>query len=360
VLKTRVWRVDAARPDPSAIREAAEVLRGGGLVAFPTETVYGLGADAYNASAVRRIFEVKGRPPDNPLIVHISRLEQLEELASSLPPAAEELARAFWPGPLTIVVPRSPRVPDEVTASLPKVAVRMPAHKVALALIEELGSPIAAPSANLSGRPSPTSAEHVLRDLGGRVEGILDAGDTLYGVESTIVDLTSEPPVLLRPGALPLERIEHVLGVKVSVPEFARGLREAEVALAPGMRYRHYAPRAAMVVVESSDYGDLARVARTVARLALEEVRRGRRVCVLCTDETLGYYSEAAAEGVGLKSLGTREDPFTIARNLFRRLREVDDEGYEFVVAEGVEERGLGLAIMNRLRKASGFNIIRV
>lgn len=353
MVETRVWRVDASNPDPSAIREAAFVLRGGGLVAFPTETVYGLGANAYDERAVRRIFEVKGRPMDNPLIVHVSRFEQVYEVSSEVPRAAERMARVFWPGPLTVVIPKSPRVPEGVTAGLPKVGVRMPAHRVALALIEELGSPIAAPSANLSGRPSPTSAEHVLRDLGGRIEGVLDAGETLYGVESTIIDLTTDPPTLLRPGALPLERIEEALGVRVEVPAFARGLGEAKRALAPGTRHRHYAPQAAVAVVELEDYGDLVKLARVVAGVALEKAEAGVRVCVLCTEETLPYYAHLESRGVGLKCLGTRRDPFTIARSLFKALREVDDEGYQLVVAEGVEERGLGLAIMNRLRSAA-------
>lgn len=360
MVATRVWRVNASNPDPLAIREAAEVLRRGGLVAFPTETVYGLGARMYDRRAVKKIFDVKGRPPDNPLIVHISRFEQLWEVALEIPPIVEKLADAFWPGPLTVVVAKSPKVPEEVTAGLPRVAVRMPAHRVALNLIEELEAPIAAPSANLSGRPSPTTAEHVLRDLEGKIEGILDAGETLFGVESTILDLTVDPPMLLRPGALPLEKIEVVLGKKVLVPTFARGIGEAETALAPGTRYRHYAPRAAMVVVESEDYSDLRSLARMVASIALEEGGKGSRVCILCTDETLPYYTELAKRGVGLKSLGARRDPFTMARNLFRALRELDDEGYHFVVAEGVEEKGLGLTIMNRLRKAAGFNIVRV
>jgi len=356
--RTKVWRVDPENPDRQAIREAAEVLRRGGLVAFPTETVYGLGAVIRLRDSVRRIFEVKGRPPDNPLIVHISSLDQLREVASAVPERALRLAEVFWPGPLTLVLPRGD-VPDEVTAGLPKVAVRMPAHAVALALIEEAGAPLAAPSANLSGRPSPTSAEHVLRDLGGKIEGVLDAGETLYGVESTIVDLTADPPILLRPGAMPVEKIEEVLGERVVIPSFARGLGEAERALAPGMKYRHYAPQAAMLVVEADDYSDLRRLAAAVREAALAKAAEGLKVCVLCTEETLPLYAGLGA-GVALKCLGSRRNLFTVARNLFKALRDVDDEGFDLVVAEGFEERGLGLTIMNRLRKASGFNIVRV
>ena len=351
--------MDPEHPDRRLIKEAAEVLRRGGLIAFPTETVYGLGALIHLRDAVRRIFEVKGRPPDNPLIVHVASLDQLREVAIDVPRKALKLAEAFWPGPLTLVLPKSGSVPDEVTAGLPKVAVRMPAHAVALALIEEAGAPVAAPSANLSGRPSPTSAEHVLRDLGGRIEGVLDAGETLYGVESTIVDLTVSPPALLRPGAMPIEKVEEVLGEKVAIPDFARGLEEAERALAPGIRYRHYAPQAVLLVIEASDYGDLRRLAEVVRRTALAKAAEGLKVCVLCTEETLPLYAGLEAS-VALKCLGSRRNLFTVARNLFKALRSIDDEGFEFAIAEGFEERGLGLAIMNRLRKASGFNIVRV
>jgi len=357
-VQTKVWRVDPEAPDRCAIREAAEVLRRGGLVAFPTETVYGLGALIHLREAVRRIFEVKGRPPDNPLIVHISRLDQLYEVAREVPERALKLAEVFWPGPLTLVLPKSASVPSEVTAGLPKVAVRMPAHTVALALIEEAGTPAAAPSANLSGRPSPTSAEHVLKDLGGRIEGVLDAGETLYGVESTIIDLTTSPPILLRPGAMPIEKVEEILGEKVAIPNFARGLGEVERALAPGTKYRHYAPQATLVVVETDDYANLRRLASAVREVALARVVEGLRVCILCTEETLPLYRDLGAS-VTLKCLGSRANLFTVARNLFRALRNLDEEGFEFAVVEGFEERGLGLAIMNRLRKASGFNILR-
>jgi len=351
--------VEAEKPDRRLIREAAEVLKRGGLVAFPTETVYGLGALIYLRNAVKRIFEVKERPPDNPLIVHIASLDQLQEVAREVPERALKLAEVFWPGPLTVVLPKSDGVPDEVTAGLPKVAVRMPAHAVALALIEEARAPVAAPSANLSGRPSPTSAEHVLKDLGGRIEGVLDAGETLYGVESTIIDLTTSPPLLLRPGAMPIEKVEEVLGERVVIPNFARGLGEAEQALAPGTKHRHYAPHATLLVVEASDYTDLRRLIEAVKRVVAAKATEGMKVCVLCTEETLPLYEDLEAS-VALKCLGSRRNIFTVARNLFKTLRSIDDEGFEFAVVEGFEEKGLGLAIMNRLRKASGFNITKV
>jgi len=351
---TLVLRVDPERPDPEAVRKAARILREGGLVAFPTETVYGLGAVASKPRAVMRIFEVKRRPPDNPLILHVASVEQLFEVAREVPQQALKLVERFWPGPLTLVLPKSEKVIREVTGGLDKVAVRMPAHPVALALIREVGEPIAAPSANLSGRPSPTTAQHVLEDLGGLIEAVLDAGETLHGLESTIVDLTSDPPILLRPGALPLEAVEEALGRRVWVPDFARGLGEADRALAPGTRYRHYAPRAQLVVVEAPDYSDLRPLASTVRRLV--EEARGLGVCILCTEETEGLYEGLPAV---LVKLGSRREIFTVARNLFKVLREVDALGCELVIAEGFEERGLGLAVMNRLRKASGFQIVR-
>lgn len=351
-----VVKVDPEKPDAGAVRLAAEVLLQGGLVAFPTETVYGLGAVADNREAVIRIFKVKGRPPDNPLILHLASAEWLHMVARDIPPAAYRLAEKFWPGPLTLILHRSANVIDEVTASLPKVAVRVPAHPVAQLLLEKVGRPVAAPSANKSGRPSPTSAEHVLEDFDGEIDAVVDAGETLHGVESTIIDLTAEPPVLLRPGALPVEEVEKVLGSKIVVPEFARGLGEADVALAPGTKYRHYAPRAEMLVVEAEDYSNLTPLVEEVKRIALEKASKGLRVGVLCSDETREAYT-----GVGLvESLGPRSNMFLVARNLFKALRKLDRAGIDFIVAEGFEERGLGLTVMNRLRKAAGFNRVFV
>ncbi|MEN2999801.1 MAG: L-threonylcarbamoyladenylate synthase [Acidilobaceae archaeon] len=341
------------RLDPSSFLEeqllpAARVIKAGGLVAFPTETVYGLGADALNEGAVRRIYEVKGRPLDNPVIVHICSMEQLGLLSSHVPEKAYRLAERFWPGPLTIVVRKSPRVPYAVTAGLETLAVRMPAHPVALKLIE-LSSPIAAPSANPSGRPSPTRGEHVVKDLSSKVEVIIDAGETLYGVESTIVDLLSEPPLLLRPGAYPLEEIERVLGEKVVVPDFARGLVEASRALAPGMKHRHYAPKTPLILVEAREYSQLEAYASAVRR----EAERHERVVVLASKETARFY-----EGLRVIELGSRSDLFSVAKTLFDALRKVDELGVDAAIAEGFEERGLGLAIMNRLRRASSRRVV--
>ncbi|MGC9182139.1 L-threonylcarbamoyladenylate synthase [Thermogladius sp.] len=347
---TIVARVDPLNPDEGVIERAAEVIRRGGLVAFPTETVYGLGANAYNKSSVLRIFEVKQRPADNPLIIHVDSLDMLHEVARDIPEEAYKLMSKFWPGPLTLVLPKTDRVPYEATGGLDTVAVRMPAHPVALRLISRAGVPIAAPSANLSGRPSPTRGEHVVEDLYSKVEMIIDGGETLYGVESTIVNLLVKPPVLLRPGAYPVEEIERVLGVRVHVPGFARGLSEAERALAPGMRYRHYAPETPLLLVETDRYDadGLARLTLKVAELA-SEFKEGK-VCVLASKETLARYSGLGAE---VLSLGSRSNLYEVAHNLFSALRKIDELGCRVAIAEGFPEQGLGLTIMNRLRKAS-------
>ena len=351
---TKILRVDAVNPDIGVLAEAAGFIKCGGLVVFPTETVYGLGADALNRAAVAKIFEAKGRPLDNPLIIHIAETSQLEYLT---PHAGEEvfrLAEKFWPGPLTLVLRRSDRVPSEVCAGLDTVAVRMPAHPVALKLIELSGTPIAAPSANPSGKPSPTSGEHVIRDMTGKVDLIIDAGETLYGVESTIIDVTRDPPVLLRPGALQVEEIEAVTGGRVVVPDFARGKAEVSEAIAPGMKYRHYAPSKPLQVIESENYADLEKYAQGVLKHVGEMRSKGVRVVLLASTETLRYYS-----GVETLELGSRKNLFEIARNLYKLLRKIDELDVDMAVTEGFEERGLGLTIMNRLRKASGFKIIK-
>lgn len=340
-------KVDPSSPSEAALRRAAEKIREGGLVAFPTETVYGLGANALSAAAVRKIYEAKGRPPDNPIIVHIASLKELEELAETTE-EAKRLAARFWPGPLTLVLKSKGKVPPEVTAGLDSVAVRMPAHNVALGLIRLSGVPIAAPSANISGRPSPTRAEHVIADLGDRIDIIIDGGETLYGVESTVVSLIHGEPMLLRPGAFPKEEIEAAIGRPVAVPPFARGLGEADRALAPGTRHLHYAPRIPLILVEADDYGDLGRLAAAIASLAEEQRKKGKRVAVLATEETAPLYEDPA----GVIVLGSRRDPFSIAKRLFDSLRRVELVA-DVAIAEGVEERGLGLTIMNRLRKAS-------
>lgn len=326
--------------DEGKIRIAARFILEGKLVAFPTETVYGLGADALNAEAVKRIFEAKGRPADNPLIVHIADFNDLKRLAMEIPEEAELLAEKFWPGPLTMVLPRREEVPDVTTGGLDTVAVRMPAHPIALALIRA-STPIAAPSANISGKPSPTLAEHVIDDFYGKIEAIIDGGETKVGVESTVIDLTSERPTLLRPGGLPLEEIERVIG-EVEIHPAVRG-KLVDVARAPGMKYKHYSPNAQVMVVE----GPRERVREKIAELVEEYRSRGLRVGVMATEE---YGADEFFH------LGKTEEE--VARNLFKALRELDKRGVDVIIAEGIEERGLGFAVMNRLRKAAGYRIV--
>ncbi|MDR3238936.1 MAG: threonylcarbamoyl-AMP synthase [Clostridiales bacterium] len=333
-------------PDAAVFREAAAVLRGGGLVAFPTETVYGLGADASNENAVSRIYTVKGRPADNPLIAHIASREQFFEMTEDVPAYGRALAETFWPGPLTLVARKKSNIPDWITAGLPTVAVRFPAHPAARALIEASDTVICAPSANLSGRPSPTCAEHVRRDLEGRVEMILDSGPVEIGLESTVVDVTGSKPQILRPGFVTVEMLASVEasaivsydGMGVSAPK------------APGMKYRHYAPRADMTVVT----GDPRRAAREIRRLASLSLQK---TGVLATVQTAGLYD---ADRCLVLICGDRDAPETFGANLFAALRKFDDCQTEVIFAEGIPETGLGAAVMNRLKKAAGGKIIEV
>ncbi|MCO6041626.1 L-threonylcarbamoyladenylate synthase [Thermococcus alcaliphilus] len=330
--------------DWEKIKIAARFIREGKLVAFPTETVYGLGADALNENAVKRIFEAKGRPPDNPLIIHIAEFDQVYELAREVPEKAKMLAEKFWPGPLTIVLPKGDKVPYATTGGLETVAIRMPAHEIALALIKTSKRPIAAPSANISGKPSPTLAEHVADDFYGRIECIIDGGETKIGVESTVIDLTTEPPMLLRPGGLPLEEIERVIG-KIKIHPAVKG-KPVKLAKAPGMKYKHYAPEAQVIVIE----GERKRVKEKIKELVKEYKAQGMKVGVMATGD---FYEADAYFNIG-------ESEEEIARNLFKALRELDKSGVDIILAEGIEERGLGLAVMNRLKKAAGYRVIRV
>jgi len=349
--KTLVFKVNPKSPDIQTIHIAARIIRDGGLVAFPTETVYGLGADALNPNAVKALFKAKKRPLDNPPIVHVGNIQDVYRLAKDVPEEAEKLMKNFWPGPLTLIFKRSEIVPDITVAGLDTIAIRMPRHNVALALIRESGCPIAAPSANLAGKPSPTTAQHVLDDLYGRIDAILDAGPTKIGVESTVLDLTVDPPQILRPGGTPYEVLKAALG-RVELHPVAVAEKKVLVgkARSPGVKHRHYAPRARLLVVE----GSLAAVVRKVAELTDYYRRSGEKVGVLATDETAGAYGADV-----VKSLGSRSNMDEIARNLFRLLREFDAEGVDVIIAEGVPAEGLGLAVMNRLRKASGYKIVK-
>jgi L-threonylcarbamoyladenylate synthase len=349
--KTMLLKVDPEAPDIEKIRVAARLVRRGGLVAFPTETVYGLGANALNGSAVLALFEAKKRPLDNPPIVHVCGAGDVRRVAREVPPEAEALMRLFWPGPLTLVLKRSKALPDVAVAGLDTVAVRMPRHEVALALIRESGCPVSAPSANLAGRPSPTLARHVLDDLNGRIDAVLDAGPTTVGVESTVLDLTVDPPEILRPGGTPFEALKEVLGRVVLNPAVAA---ERPVPIgpvrSPGLKHKHYAPDACVVVVE----GELPAIVKKVNELVAYYVRRGSKVGVLCTAETASSYKTGV-----VKCVGSRSDLGSVARSLFACLREFDMEGVDVIVAEGVPLEGLGLAVMNRLRRASGYKIVK-
>jgi len=349
--KTIVIRVDSQAPEIERVRRASEFIRRGGLVSFPTETVYGLGADALNPSAVRSLYHAKDRPFDNPPILHIGYPQDVGILAAEVPVKAEKLMRKYWPGPLTLIFKRSEIIPDITVASLDTVAVRMPRHAVALALIRESRRTIAAPSANLAGRPSPTSAEHVLSDLNGRIDAVLDAGPTAIGVESTVLDITVDPPQILRPGGISYEVLKRALRrVDIHPEAIATSPVPIEKARSPGQIHKHYAPNADLMIVE----GDVTSMVAKIRDLTQCLSRNGKKIGVLATDETVGFY-----EADAVKSLGSRKDLANVAANLFALLRQFDSEAIEVIVAEGLPSKGLGLAIMNRLRKASGYRIVR-
>jgi L-threonylcarbamoyladenylate synthase len=333
--------------DP-AIERAAGWIRQGELVAFPTETVYGLGADAYSEAAVARIFAAKGRPSDNPLIVHIAGLDDLRQVARAIPSPAWQLMETFWPGPLTLLFPKTDRIPALVTAGLDTVAVRMPSHPVARALLRRAGTPLAAPSANRSGRPSPTTAAHVWEDLAGRIAAVLDGGPAGIGVESTVLDLSGGKAVLLRPGGVTREAIESCIG---PVDVDAEGGQQDRVPRSPGMKYLHYAPSGEMVLVA----GPLEAMRRRIQQLADAEAARGVRAGVLTTVEGEPHYRAAI-----VIPCGSRSDLSTVAAGLYDALRQFDARGAARIFSETFPESGLGLAVMNRLRKAASHRIIRV
>jgi L-threonylcarbamoyladenylate synthase len=349
--RTLVLRVDPQQPDEEKIRTAAKLIKNGGLVAFPTETVYGLGADALNADAVLDLYKAKNRPLDNPPIVHVCDLKDVYLLVEEVSNDAEKLMRAFWPGPLTLIFKHSRIVPEVTVAGLNTIAIRMPRHRIALELIRESDCPISAPSANLAGKPSPTSAEHVLQDLDGRIDAVLDAGPTFFGVESTVLDMTVDPPQVLRPGGTPYEALLDALeNVELNPAAVADKPMPIEQARSPGVKHKHYAPKADVVVVE----GEVQSVMHQVEELIALYQGQRKRVGVLATDETSAHYRADV-----VKSMGSRSDLAGVARSLFRLLREFDACDVDIIVAEGVPLKGLGLAITNRLRKASGYRIIK-
>lgn len=333
-MKTEIYM-----PTPTHIRYCAALLKRGEVVAFPTETVYGLGADALNADAVRKIYEAKGRPADNPLIVHVAGAEQISLLAAEIPEAAIKLTKAFSPGPLTVVYRKKASVPDIVTGGLDTVGVRIPSHPVALALLREAGVPVCAPSANLSTKPSPTTAAHVLEDLDGRIPAILDGGACSVGIESTVVDVTTARPRILRKGGIPAEEIVKVIG-DVEI------VKSSTVALCPGMKYKHYAPKAE--VLFSAYYDDMH---LTICEYYDKLKAEGKIPVILALDERAPLYADRSVMTVG-------KNYADYAHNLFADLRLADEKGFTVVIAEGVESKGIGESLINRLIKSSGGQII--
>ena len=343
---TDVIRVDPKHPDAGAIARAADRLRRRGLVAFPTETVYGLGAHALDPAAVRRLFEAKGRPANDPLIVHVDSVDRIGDLVERVPDSATALAARFWPGPLTLVLPRSSRVPDEVTAGLNTVAVRVPSHPIARALLIAAGIPVAAPSANLFSRPSPTRASHVLDDLDGRIDLIIDGGPTEVGVESTVLDLSSAVPTILRPGAVSLEMLKEILPRVERTSSAEAGQRAMP---SPGMLERHYSPRAQLTLYEGDGR-------ESIARLIHDAANGDGRVGVLAADEDRQALADLEPLGrrVTITYLGSQRDLATVASRLYASMRELDASGVDRIfVRDFPGDDGLAIAIRDRLRRAA-------
>ncbi len=355
-IETKLLHVDKNVEDNKScvhIVDAARLIRAGEVVAFPTETVYGLGANALSDEAVGKIYQAKGRPSDNPLIVHIGEMSQLALVARDVSDDAQRLIDAFWPGPLTLILPSTSAVAKLVTAGLPTVGVRMPDHPVALELIRQANVPIAAPSANLSGRPSPTSAEHVRKDLAGKIAAILDGGQTGVGVESTVIDMTVYPALILRPGGVTYEQIKSVLGQVEMDPAF---LVDAETSpRSPGMKYAHYAPKGELWLVS----GETAAVRRKMEELLLQAKRSGLRTGVLATAESASLWSGKPFVDAVLPC-GSSSDLAAVARDLYATLRAFDDLQIQFIVSETFPRTDMGLAVMNRLEKAAAGRILSV
>lgn len=333
------------KPDDESIREAAQLIRSGEVVGFPTETVYGLGADALNESAIRKIFEAKMRPGDNPLIVHIAKLEDIKNvIGGEMPPHAAKLAEKYWPGPLTMILKKSDAIPLCVTAGLDSVGVRFPANDTALRLIEEAACPIAAPSANLSGKPSPTTAAHVFKDMNGRIPMILDGGACTVGLESTVIDARSLPVKVLRPGGITPKMIADVVGEVEVDGSVLRPLKAGETVLSPGMKYKHYAPNGSIVIVK----GARERVSEVIRDMY--DATEGEK-CILALEGNVPMYAPRRVRSLG-------EDAEGMARNLFDALREMDDIGVNAIFSEAVSAEDIGLAVMNRLGRAAAFHIV--
>lgn len=349
---TKVKKINKNTCNKKDFDEAASILKSGGLVAFPTETVYGLGGDGLLSSAAKKIYAAKGRPSDNPLIIHIADMDSLSVLTNQVTEKAKKLAKAFWPGPLTMIFNKSDKVPYGTTGGLDTVAVRMPNHPVALELIRTSGVLIAAPSANTSGRPSPTRAEHVVEDLDGKIDMVIDGGEVGIGIESTIVDMTSDVPTILRPGYITKEMLEEVIGdVVVDKAILTKGVKDGLKPKAPGMKYKHYAPKGDLTLYN----GEEEEVVRAINKAVEEKKNQNYKVGVIATEETKDKYK---ADYV--MCIGSRKDEESVARHLYAILREFDHLEVEFIYGECFSKNNLGQAIMNRLLKAAGYHVIDV
>ncbi len=351
-METIVWKFKNNEEDEVMMDKAGATIRSGGLVAFPTETVYGLGGNALDTNAAKKIYSAKGRPSDNPLIVHIADKKVLYDIVSRVPKNAEKLMEKFWPGPLTLIFKKKDIIPKEVSGGLDTVAVRCPSHPAAIKFIKSAKVPIAAPSANLSGKPSPTCAGHVLEDLSGRIDMIIDAGDVGLGIESTIVDVASDIPTILRPGFVTRSMIENVIG-KVSYNVKAK---DDESPKAPGMKYRHYAPKGELSLYR----GSFDKVSEVITNKANKKNKSGSKVGVLICDEHEDIYKKTLNPDITLISLGSAMEPEKIAGKLFGALRQFDNEKCEYIYGETFTEDGVGEAVMNRLMKAAGYNLTDV
>lgn len=347
-MDTILRKVDVDNIDMEVIKEASDILHAGDMVAFPTETVYGLGADALDEMASKKIYAAKGRPSDNPLIVHVANEQQILPLVKEIPESARKLMKAFWPGPLTIIFNKSDVVPYGTTGGLDTVAIRMPNHKVALTLIEESNVAIAAPSANTSGRPSPTTAKHVMDDLNGKISMVIDGGEVGIGIESTIVDVTGDIPMILRPGYINKKMLEEVIG-EVTIDKAILGPVSPDLKpKAPGMKYKHYAPKADFTMFD----GDIDKVADRINELAEAYIKKGYKVGIISSTESKDRYKYGE-----VISIGSRNNEISISKNLYKVLREFDDKQVDYILGETFRSEELGQAIMNRLLKAAGYQV---
>ena len=360
-METIIIELDEDNIDYDKLEIACKTLRDGELVAFPTETVYGLGGDALNETAAARIYAAKGRPSDNPLIVHVAEIEDVDRIASEVPEMAKKLMDEYWPGPLTLVFKKKDIVPDGTTGGLDTVGVRMPSNKIARSLIKQSGVLIAAPSANISGRPSPTTGEHVIYDMEGRIALIIDGGDVGIGLESTIVDVTGEVPTILRPGYITKEMIKNTCGDVSIDPAILKKPDKNLIPKAPGMKYKHYAPKADFILYSGSSEN----VINAIVKESKESILQGKTVAIVATDEDMDEYQEKLknerySKRFFILSIGSRENEESIAHNLFAVLRKCDELGADVILGETYSDEGLGMAIMNRLVKACGYSICEV